>query len=932
MRAPITILLLAAAALTPAALAFAPDETVHIGVEPARIVRYHKEVQHRLGQSAAWAAFQADFGETWQARFDERTGLPHRAWGPGIDLGELQDAQDLESSLRDLIARHPQLFGVSGAELGPARIGYIARTDTWYATFDQQVQGVPVWRGGLTFRVRFGKLVLFGVETHPAARGLSVSSQLNAELAIQEAVRQGPAASAFHDAPEARLIVFPEERDGQLHYRLAWETRTRTSSPPGLWVSLIDARSGELLHVWNEVRFLTGQITGLHNERTLDGKTAVSPMPLLTVKNGAGASTTTDWSGNFTLEESGSFSVGLTGSYITVRNRQTSNGAGSFTGSSFQWTTSSATQAEIDSYVFLHQVRDFWEPLTPEVSMVDDALTSNVNVSGSCNAYYDGNVNFYRAGSGCNNTGSIADVNYHEWGHGFHYTSLQAGTFDGSISEGIGDVTSALLTGDPVIAPYFSTTGAGIREIATDLRYPEDITGEVHADGLIFAGAIWDLWAELETVYDAETAWLLTAQLFADAIKAGPTIPDSYDEVVAADDDNGDLSDGTPNQCHILNAFALHGLGPGGSGGSTLTVAHETLVNQEPTATEYPLSAELTSFAPDCVAAEAEEAVVHFSIDGGATWADAALSLSGKGDVAGAIPAQPQGSIVDYYVSVTNTDGDTVQNPTGGSINPHSFIVGELIEVYCEDFEDDDGGYTSELVAGDDEEGANDWQRGVPQGKAGDPDFAWSGRRVWGNDLGSNNYNGEYQAEKHNRLSSVAITLPTDSDTFYLQFRRWLTVEDGYYDKARVLVDGEVAWENHKTKRDIGDEHHLDDQWALHSLPVADLDGDGAVVISWEIESDQGLHMGGWNIDDVCVYALKTVDIPVDTGGDDTGGGDDTAGGDDDTGDVGQADDTGEGGGVSIKPACGCAAEPAPSSGLALLGALAGLALSRRRR
>jgi hypothetical protein len=272
-------------------------------------------------------------------------------------------------------------------------------------------------------------------------------------------------------------VLFPEDRDGQLTYRLAWETRTRTGTPPGLWVSLIDASSGELLHVWNEVRFLTGQITALHNERTLDGKTAVSPMPLMTVKNGAGASTTTDWSGSFTLEESGSFSVALSGAYINVRNQQSSNGAGSFTGSSFQWTTASATQAEIDTYVFLHQVRDFWEPLTPEVSMVDDALTSNVNVSGSCNAYYDGNVNFYRAGSGCNNTGSIADVNYHEWGHGFHYTSLQAGTFDGSISEGIGDVTSALLTGDPVIAPYFSTSGAGIREIATDLRYPDDITG-----------------------------------------------------------------------------------------------------------------------------------------------------------------------------------------------------------------------------------------------------------------------------------------------------------------------------------------------------------------------------------------------------------------------------------------------------------------------
>jgi hypothetical protein len=76
MRAPITVLLLAAAALTPAALAFAPDDTVHIGVEPARVVRYHKELQHKLGQSGAWSAFQADFGESWQARFDERTGLP----------------------------------------------------------------------------------------------------------------------------------------------------------------------------------------------------------------------------------------------------------------------------------------------------------------------------------------------------------------------------------------------------------------------------------------------------------------------------------------------------------------------------------------------------------------------------------------------------------------------------------------------------------------------------------------------------------------------------------------------------------------------------------------------------------------------------------------------------------------------------------------
>ena len=50
-------------------------------------------------------------------------------------------------------------------------------------------------------------------------------------------------------------------------------------------------------------------------------------------------------------------------------------------------------------------------------------ITSTVNINDSCNAYYDGNVNFFQKGGGCNNTGRIADVNYHEWGHGVHYSA-----------------------------------------------------------------------------------------------------------------------------------------------------------------------------------------------------------------------------------------------------------------------------------------------------------------------------------------------------------------------------------------------------------------------------------------------------------------------------------------------------------------------------
>ncbi len=42
-----------------------------------------------------------------------------------------------------------------------------------------------------------------------------------------------------------------------------------------------------------------------------------------------------------------------------------------------------------------------------------------MNRENSCNAYWNGStVNFYREGSGCGNTGEIAAVFDHEWGHG----------------------------------------------------------------------------------------------------------------------------------------------------------------------------------------------------------------------------------------------------------------------------------------------------------------------------------------------------------------------------------------------------------------------------------------------------------------------------------------------------------------------------------
>lgn len=926
----------------PAAIAFQPTEHTHIGVEPQRTYHTHMERQARLKRTPAWQDFSAAVDGTWEVRFDEWTGLPFRAWGAGIDLGPVDEASQVESALRDLIATHPGVFGVDNTSLSLGAAEYVPATDMWLVRFDQvlpvsvdevdlgedglggvdglgfdTIDGVPVYRSALELRVKMGKLIMFGSRVYPDAERIDLDPTLSADSAVSQAIAEGPAPEAQHIVEGAELTILPTMGETGLEYALTWQVRSRTggagdatlrnSDPLGIWVSFVDAKTGALLNVHNEVRFASGTMTATHDLRTVDGDTATSPLVDLEVSTSAGDTYTDDdgnWSSNGNDPE-----AKFTGRYFDVRNADGDRAEVSWEDGDFHWTDDDATIAEIDSYVFLSQVRAWSEIYADDVSITTSDMRSYVNIDSSCNAYFDGNVNFYQKGDGCNNTGRIADVNFHEWGHGFHYYNLVTGSWDGSMGEGVGDVVAFLQTGDSIIAPYFVTNGSGIRNVATNYVYPDDLVGEVHQDGLIFAGSVWDLWAELEDSYGADNAYDELNYIFVNGMKAGPDIPASYDEFVAADDDNGDLSDGTPNQCDLIDAFSQHGLGPNGSNG-LLLVEHIRLDNQAADLDEYQLDGEVLNAAPDCVDVSVDGGQIYYTIDNGETWNEAALSDSGDG-LAGAIPAAEPGSIVHYYLAADLDDGSTVTAPEGAYINPHSFYVGELTELYREGFEDDDGDYTHELVSGEETEGADDWMWGRPNGYADDPDFAPDGSRVWGNDLGGGNYNGEYQARKHNRLTSVPIAFDASAyETIIVQFQRWLNVEDSYYDQARVLIDGEVVWTNHGTSQSIGDEQHQDDSWALHTLevPAEYWTDDGEIEISWEIESDGGLEFGGWNIDDVAVYGANPSQ--------------ESSVGDD--GDTGSADGDLDGAPTLSASTCsGCA-----SGGQAPTGALFGLLLA----
>lgn len=136
-----------------------------------------------------------------------------------------------------------------------------------------------------------------------------------------------------------------------------------------------------------------------------------------------------------------------------------------------------------------------------------------------------------RFGKGGVDDAEDGEVILHEYGHQIHFSqsatwfsSLEAG----SISEGFGDywayTVSAWVAGaqpDPAcIAEWDATSydsnpanGICLRRIDADLQYPDDLLGEVHADGRIWSHALYDIHAALggtvadTIILDAQFDW-----------------------------------------------------------------------------------------------------------------------------------------------------------------------------------------------------------------------------------------------------------------------------------------------------------------------------------------------------------------------------------------------------------------------------------------
>ncbi|MDP4220356.1 MAG: hypothetical protein Q8916_11820 [Bacteroidota bacterium] len=391
------------------------------------------------------------------------------------------------------------------------------------------------------------------------------------------------------------------------------------------------------------------------------------------------------------------------------------------------WDDSNSDQTERDAYYSVAFAHLADKRIDEKLVNIDQHMKVNIDIDAACNAYYtpnDTSLNFFNAGGGCSNTGQVSDVVYHEYGHRVTNARYQqaAGAdwniVDGSLGEGFADLNSAFIRDDPRIGiGFFGNNNKIIRSCDNTKKWPRDISPDIHASGEIISGAFWDLRKTIGHDLAQHLFHFMEYQM-PDGIGITDTLPleDAFSNTLIAtivtDDNDNDLSNGTPHLKEILAAFKLHNI----SLANFVQMQLAQVQDQDTSAQAYDISLRAT-YHGITGAVDKENVFVHYSTDAGKTYKNEQLKFSNDSTFVGAIPKLPAGSIVKYYASLTSplAEDDTMTSPSRES--PYSFTVGYR-RIFFDDAEKDNNW---SLRSSSDQAKTGLWTRAKPHGTFNDP-------------------------------------------------------------------------------------------------------------------------------------------------------------------------------------------------------------------
>jgi subtilisin-like proprotein convertase family protein len=592
---------------------------------------------------AGWDAFRAQNNQKWAVHLDRRSGAPMLvegrgiAWVPGggnnlVKAGPVT-LDSLESLVRAFATNHRTLLMANNSELVLNREGSGPIGDNmWQVIFDRRVGGIPVQGDRYLFAISHGNLVQFGA-TRWAPINTSPIPDIDSRAALDRVYAyMGIGATdnvkVMHGG-SLEFVPLPSNGSPETLYTgaigggyssaLVWRVSVAVEGEPGSWVALVNAHSGQILSFVDENQYAQakGGVYPVSNDGAIpDGVEAAGyPMPFANITIGAstqitgsvgafncapgGSTATTTLNGQYVKVNDTCGAISVSTTCDTDLNLGVSGGTDCIVPPG---TSAGDTHAARSSFYHLNRIAEHGRAWLPGNAWLNAQLTNNVNLTQTCNAYWSpgaGTVNFFRSGGGCANTGELAGVFLHEWGHGFDQND---GGGTDNPGEAYGDVTALMATHVSCIGrgfePGVNCSGYGnaclnctgirdtdwakrVNNIPTTATQVATCSGgsgpcgrEVHCEGYLAAETIWDLAVRdlPASGLDVATSWQLADKLWyksragsgGNAYTCSGTTSDGcaatswFSKLRVQDDDDGNLANGTPHAAAIYAAFNRH--------------------------------------------------------------------------------------------------------------------------------------------------------------------------------------------------------------------------------------------------------------------------------------------------------------------------------------------------------------------------------------
>ncbi|MFN2526899.1 MAG: M36 family metallopeptidase [Actinomycetota bacterium] len=429
------------------------------------------------------------------------------AAGPRTLRGDLGPAGvDARETARGLVRRYAARLGV---EAEAFRFESVQQSLIGIHVRGREFRGgVPVDGSAVAVHSAHGRVIQIDAYDRSSLPGRPTAAPVGAEAATRAALAFLGVSLPFRRPAVERLLV---ARAGRLYdtYRV-----DVISLAPAVAATVdVDAASGAVVRVFDDNRYVDGSAT------------AFDPSPMVSLKDkglrqpaelGLPVDVDLD-SAELTaalvelplrdLDETALTMGRLQGPWVTVHSLPLRSQDGNF-GLTRGDPRFEATMA----YAHIDRVQRYYQSLGFKRDKSINAEPQDVvalHIEGFDNSFYQPGNDILLFGTGGVDDGEDAEIILHEYGHATQHAQVDdfgANSEGGAMGEGFGDFLAAAffaaeISGgfqDECVGEWDATTYSPedppcLRRLDGKKKYPDDISGEVHADGEIWSAFLWKL-------------------------------------------------------------------------------------------------------------------------------------------------------------------------------------------------------------------------------------------------------------------------------------------------------------------------------------------------------------------------------------------------------------------------------------------------------